>query len=203
MPRNLRFLPETELVLGDAARPICRPDTLYVFCDMSDPAARGRLSAAASDRENVLDIDHHLGNSLFGTLNFVLETECSTGTVVMHLLRGARRAGGRRDRDLHAGHDHDRYRRLHALEHDARRARTLGRADALAARTRKRSPKRSFCASASRRRSCSGESSTRCSFAHDGRYCYSYVDDAMLAPDRRRRRRYRRHGQHAARPGRR
>jgi bifunctional oligoribonuclease and PAP phosphatase NrnA len=35
----------------------------------------------------MLDIDHHLGNSLFGKLNFVLERECSTGSVVMFLLR--------------------------------------------------------------------------------------------------------------------
>ena len=38
-------------------------------------------------RENMLDIDHHLGNSLFGKLNFVLENECSTGSVVMRILR--------------------------------------------------------------------------------------------------------------------
>ena len=44
------------------------------------------------DRANMLDIDHHLGNSLFGKLNFVLENECSTGSVVMHILRGLGRA---------------------------------------------------------------------------------------------------------------
>jgi phosphoesterase RecJ-like protein len=40
------------------------------------------------DRKNILDIDHHLGNSHFGALNYVLPHECSTGTCVMHLLRG-------------------------------------------------------------------------------------------------------------------
>ncbi len=85
VPRNLRFLPEADLVT--ATLPADLPaDTLYVFCDMSDWRRAGdRLPAV--DRENMLDIDHHLGNSLFGKLNFVLETECSTGTVVMHLLR--------------------------------------------------------------------------------------------------------------------
>jgi phosphoesterase RecJ-like protein len=37
--------------------------------------------------ENMLDIDHHLGNSHFGALNYVLPKEASTGTCVMRLLR--------------------------------------------------------------------------------------------------------------------
>ena len=35
----------------------------------------------------MLDIDHHLGNSHFGALNFVIPTETSTGTAVMRLFR--------------------------------------------------------------------------------------------------------------------
>jgi phosphoesterase RecJ-like protein len=44
------------------------------------------------ERRNMLDIDHHLANSRFGGLNYVLEDECSTGTVVLRILRalGAR-----------------------------------------------------------------------------------------------------------------
>ena len=61
-------------------------DALYVFCDMSDWRRAGEHLPPV-DRENMLDIDHHLGNSLFGKLNFVLEKECSTGSVAMHLLR--------------------------------------------------------------------------------------------------------------------
>ncbi len=85
VPRNLRFLPETELVSRDLP-PDLPSDALFVFCDMSDPKRAGELLPAVA-RENALDIDHHLGNALFGKLNFVLERECSTGTVVMHLLR--------------------------------------------------------------------------------------------------------------------
>lgn len=85
VPRNLRFLPEAELVSRElpADLPV---DTLYVFCDMSDWRRAGPYLPAV-ERDNMLDIDHHLGNSLFGKLNFVLENECSTGSVVMHLLR--------------------------------------------------------------------------------------------------------------------
>ena len=76
----------------------------------------------------MLDIDHHLGNSLFGKLNFVLESECSTGSVVMRILRelGVKIDGD--DRDVHPGRHHDRHRRLHAFEYDAGGARQRRRA---------------------------------------------------------------------------
>jgi phosphoesterase RecJ-like protein len=85
VPRNLRFLPETALV-SRALPADLPPDTLYVFCDMSDWRRAGEFLPNIG-RENMLDVDHHLGNSLFGAFNYVLETECSTGTVMMHLLR--------------------------------------------------------------------------------------------------------------------
>ncbi|HVN69487.1 MAG TPA: DHH family phosphoesterase [Candidatus Binatia bacterium] len=85
VPRNLRFLPDADLVSRELPADL-PADTLYVFCDMSDSKRAGELLPPVA-RENVLDIDHHLGNALFGKLNFVLEQECSTGSVVMHLLR--------------------------------------------------------------------------------------------------------------------
>ncbi len=85
VPRNLRFLPDSGVVSATLPADL-PPDTLYVFCDMSDPKRAGdRLPAV--DRENMLDIDHHLSNALFGKLNFVIEQECSTGSVVMRILR--------------------------------------------------------------------------------------------------------------------
>jgi phosphoesterase RecJ-like protein len=85
VPRNLRFLPDSELVTSNLPGDL-PADTLYVFCDMSDPKRAGdRLPAV--DRENMLDVDHHLGNARFGKFNFVIEHECSTGSVVMRILR--------------------------------------------------------------------------------------------------------------------
>jgi phosphoesterase RecJ-like protein len=85
VPRNLRFLPDAGYVAR--AVPADLPaDALWVFCDMSDTSRAGEYLPAI-DRENVLDIDHHLANSRFGAFNYVLETECSTGTCVLHLLR--------------------------------------------------------------------------------------------------------------------
>src|SRR5579872_1434632 len=85
VPRTLRFLPDAQFVSSEIPSDL-PPDALYVFCDMSDSTRAGdHLPNVA--RENMLDIDHHLGNSHFGALNYVLTDECSTGTVVIHLLR--------------------------------------------------------------------------------------------------------------------
>ncbi|HUN29843.1 MAG TPA: DHH family phosphoesterase, partial [Alphaproteobacteria bacterium] len=85
VPRNLRFLPDAEFVSREIPSDF-PPDTLYVFGDMSDHARAGEFLPKV-DRANMLDIDHHLGNSHFGALNFVIPSECSTGTAVMRLLR--------------------------------------------------------------------------------------------------------------------
>ncbi|MGR4063895.1 MAG: DHH family phosphoesterase [Vulcanimicrobiaceae bacterium] len=85
VPRNLRFLPEAEHVAREIPKDL-PPDTLWVFCDMSDVGRAGEYLPPI-DRANILDIDHHLGNTHFGALNYVLPAECSTGTCVIRLLR--------------------------------------------------------------------------------------------------------------------
>jgi len=85
VPRNLRFLPDADRVsrIVPADLPA---DALWVFCDMSDTSRAGEYLPPL-DRRNILDIDHHLANTRFGALNYVLEAECSTGTCVLRLLR--------------------------------------------------------------------------------------------------------------------
>ncbi len=85
VPRNLRFLPGAESVSREvpADLPV---DTLWVFCDMSDSTRAGEFLPKI-DRDNMLNIDHHLGNSRFAKFNYILEKEASTGTCVIHLLR--------------------------------------------------------------------------------------------------------------------
>jgi phosphoesterase RecJ-like protein len=85
VPRNLRFLPDSDLVARDMPADL-PADTLWVFGDMSDTSRAGEYLPAL-ERRNILDIDHHLGNSHFGDLNYVLPEECSTGTCVLRLLR--------------------------------------------------------------------------------------------------------------------
>lgn len=85
VPRNLRFLPDAQVVSRDLAADL-PADTLWVFCDMSDSTRAGEFLPAIA-RENMLNIDHHLGNSRFAALNYIIETEASTGTCVLRLLR--------------------------------------------------------------------------------------------------------------------
>ncbi len=85
VPRNLRFLPGAHLV--SRAVPADLPaDTLWIFCDMSDSTRAGDFLPQIT-REHMLNIDHHLGNSRFAKLNYILEKEASTGSCVIHLLR--------------------------------------------------------------------------------------------------------------------
>ncbi len=70
VPRNLRFLPDTEFVSREVAADL-PADTLWVFGDMSDFSRAGEFLPQI-DRENMLNIDHHLGNSRFGKLNYIL-----------------------------------------------------------------------------------------------------------------------------------
>ncbi len=85
VPRTLRFLPDSECVSREVPDDL-PADTLWVFGDMSDTSRAGEFLPDIA-RENILNIDHHLGNSRFGALNYVLDSECSTGTCVVRLLR--------------------------------------------------------------------------------------------------------------------
>ncbi len=178
VPRTLRFLPGAARVSRELPKDL-PADALFVFCDMSDPARAGSFLPAPA-RENVLDIDHHLGNTLFGALNYVLPAECSTGTCVMHLLRGLN------------------------VEIDAEIATcvlTTIMTDTGGLMHSNTSPEALELAAALMRRGADKERITReifgnkrvaatrllgrvvgaMQFGHDGRYCWSCVDDATLA----------------------
>jgi phosphoesterase RecJ-like protein len=85
VPRNLRFLADSEFVSRTVPADL-PADTLWVFCDMSDSSRAGEFLPTIEKR-NTLNIDHHLGNSRFAGLNYILEKEASTGTCVLGLLR--------------------------------------------------------------------------------------------------------------------
>src|SRR5271154_243755 len=85
VPRNLRFLADSELVSRSVPADL-PADTLWVFCDMSDSARAGEFLPPVETR-NTLNIDHHLGNSLFAGVNYILPKEASTGTCVLKLLK--------------------------------------------------------------------------------------------------------------------
>ncbi|MBV8197541.1 MAG: bifunctional oligoribonuclease/PAP phosphatase NrnA [Candidatus Eremiobacteraeota bacterium] len=178
VPRNLRFLPEAQHVTPQLPADL-PDDTLYVFCDMSDWRRAGDGLPALA-RENMLDIDHHLGNARFGKLNFVLESECSTGSAVMHLLR---ELGVPLDASIATcilttimtdtgGFMHSNTT-PEALDLSAQLMR-LG-AD------KEKITEEVFLRKRVAATRLLGRIIDEMTFKHGGRYCYSYVDDAMLA----------------------
>lgn len=178
VPRNLRFLPDSGLVApvlpGDVPR-----DALFVFCDMSDWSRAGDTLPPVT-RENMLDVDHHLGNSLFGKLNYVLETECSTGAVMMHLLRGL---GVRMDSGIATCVLATIMTDTGGFMHSNTTSETLELAAEL---MRYGADKEAITEEIFLRKRVAatkllGEIIEAMRFGYDGRYCYSYVDDAMLA----------------------
>jgi len=85
VPRNLRFLPDTDFVSREL--PADLPgDALFVFGDMSSASRAGEYLPPV-ERKNTLNIDHHLGNERFGELNYILDSEASTGSCVLVLLQ--------------------------------------------------------------------------------------------------------------------
>lgn len=178
VPRNLRFLPDAALVSNTLPADL-PPETLFVFCDMSDRARAGdRLPPIA--RDNMLDVDHHLGNALFGKLNYVVESECSTGAVMMRALRAL---GVTIDADIATcvlatvmtdtgGFMHSNTS-PEALELAAELMRYGANKETITEEIflRKRVAATRLL----------GEIIDRMRFEQTGRYCYSYVDDAMLA----------------------
>jgi phosphoesterase RecJ-like protein len=132
------------------------------------------------DRENMLDIDHHLGNSYFGAYNYVIPTECSTGTTVMHLFR---EMNVDIDRDIATcilttimtdtgGFMHSNTT-PEVLELSAELIRTGADKEEITEEI--------FANKRVAATRLVGRVIDEMTFAHDGRYCYSYVDDAMLA----------------------
>jgi phosphoesterase RecJ-like protein len=130
-------------------------------------------------RENMLDIDHHLGNSLFGKLNFVLENECSTGTAVMHLLR---ELDVPIDRDIATCilttimTDTGGFMHSNATPDALQLAADLMRAGA----NKEAITEEVFLKKRVAATRLLGKIIDAMQFGHDGRYCYSYVDDKML-----------------------
>jgi len=178
VPRNLRFLPDSQFV-ARALPADLPPDTLFVFCDMSD-ASRAGEHLPPLERDNVLDVDHHLGNALFGTHNFVLPNECSTGTVVMHLLRELETDV---DRDIATCVLTTIMTDTGGFMHSNTTPEVLELSADLMRRgaNKEEITEEIFLNKRVAATRLLGRIVDEMQFGHDGRYCYSHVDDAMLS----------------------
>jgi phosphoesterase RecJ-like protein len=178
VPRNLRFLPQTEHVSREIPADLA-PDALWVFGDMSDKERAGEFLPNIA-RENILDIDHHLGNTHFGAFNYVIATECSTGTVVMHLLRGL---GVEVDREIATCILTTIMTDTGGFIHSNTTPEVL---ELSAELMRKGADKEQITEEifANKRLAAVrllGNALEALRITHDGRYCYSYITDAMLS----------------------
>lgn len=178
VPRNLRFLPDAQFVSRDVPADL-PADALWVFCDMSDYARAGEFLPKI-DRSNMLDIDHHLGNAHFGAFNFVIPTECSTGTAVMRLFREMKVPI---DRDLATCllttimTDTGGFMHSNTSPEVLELSAELMRAGA----DKEQITEEIFANKRVAATRLLGRIIDEMQFGCDGRYCYSYVDDAMLA----------------------
>ncbi len=178
VPRNLRFLPDSENVSREVPSDL-PADALWVFGDMSSTSRAGEFLPSI-ERENILDIDHHLGNEHFGAFNYVLTHECSTGTCVMHLLRAL---GTEIDRDIATCllttimTDTGGFMHSNTTPQVLRLSAELMESGA----DKEQITEEIFANKRLAAVKLLGRSLSEASVEHDGRYIWSYVDDAMLA----------------------
>lgn len=178
VPRNLRFLPDAQFVAREIP-PDFPADTLWVFCDMSDPARAGEFLPPL-DRANMLDIDHHLGNSHFGALNYVIPSETSTGTTIMRIFRAM---GTTIDAEIATCLLTTIMTDTGGFMHSNTTPETLELSAELmrAGADKEQITEEIFANKRVAATRLLGRIIDEMRFAHDGRYCYSFVDDAMLA----------------------
>lgn len=84
LPESLRSLPGGQLLAHPDA--VCRDAALVVTVDISSPDRLGGLRDLAEPGRELLVIDHHTSNRLFGTANFVDPSADSTTMLVAELL---------------------------------------------------------------------------------------------------------------------
>lgn len=85
IPLNLRFLPGIDKVQTELPDPL--PQTL-LFVDCSDLGRVDFQPEGISEGTTVLNLDHHISNHNFGTLNLVDPGASASGEIVLKLIRG-------------------------------------------------------------------------------------------------------------------
>lgn len=84
VPHNLDFLPGADLVQNVLPDPL--PQTLC-FVDCTDLRRVNLESGQLPKQAVIINIDHHISNQYFGTLNYVQPDASATGEIVMALIK--------------------------------------------------------------------------------------------------------------------
>ncbi|MDQ6885265.1 MAG: DHH family phosphoesterase, partial [Candidatus Dormibacteraeota bacterium] len=83
VPDAWKFLPGIERVNRDPVEPGV---PVFLF-DSGDPSRAGQYTPMIEAARTVVNIDHHVTNTLFGSLNLVCTDASSTGELVYDLLK--------------------------------------------------------------------------------------------------------------------
>lgn len=84
IPRNLRFLPGTDLLSPPGEYP-AEPEVMVTF-DAASADRLGLLQASAARARELIVVDHHMSNTGFGTLNLVDPEAAATAVLAFDLI---------------------------------------------------------------------------------------------------------------------
>lgn len=85
VPANLRFLPGAGRISGSLPDPISET---IIFIDCSDAErVDGLVTRELLAGKNVINIDHHISNNQYGTLNWVDFSAAATGEMIYQLIK--------------------------------------------------------------------------------------------------------------------
>ena len=89
VPKRYAFFPTAKLLRKFQARKTYPYDAAIIL-DCGDLDRIGRVSEALDPKKPVLNIDHHITNTKFGTLNHVIAKASSTAEVLYDILKAGR-----------------------------------------------------------------------------------------------------------------
>lgn len=84
--QRLSFLPQASVVTNDQ-KIFAIPETLVVVLDCGDLKRAGIHAIPGNWKQNIINIDHHNRNSMFGRINFVKTESAATSLLIYHLFK--------------------------------------------------------------------------------------------------------------------
>jgi bifunctional oligoribonuclease and PAP phosphatase NrnA len=84
IPRILRFLPGTDLLVPPSAFP-ARPQVMVTF-DAASADRLGILQASAAAADELIVLDHHASNTRFGSVNLIDQAAAATAVLAFDLI---------------------------------------------------------------------------------------------------------------------
>jgi len=84
IPRKYTFLQGSSLILHEVL--LEDPTITIIVLDSSDLDRLGLFKEEVSKSSQIINIDHHITNQLFGTLNLVDSNAAATGEIIYHIM---------------------------------------------------------------------------------------------------------------------